>query len=485
MTRHPLRLAALSWSLLIASVPAALADLFHLKNGATIVADSWEERGDSILIRQGDRTLTIPRADVLRVETSSGTGAAGSSTGGASTGGTSAGGGKKGSGGRADGGRDIRVDLGDTGPEPSREEVERQIEDLTRRIRDYPLASAANKRQLVALLCRVGASAYRKRDYDEALQRFRDAQSTDPHDAVSALGLAATYVAQGQDIYARSTLERALLDHPSDAPLLTLLGDVYNSEERPEDALAAWEKAIAARPDAAIKERIEKLQREHAIDGAYRRTEAAHFTLKYDGERAGPDLDAQILDYLESEFPGLENRFDFVPRQPIVVILYPQKQFYDATLAESNVAGLFDGKIRAPLGGLQRLDVEARKVLLHELAHAFITGKSHGAAPRWLQEGLAQQIEGKTTPASIGRSLAGQYRNLEDRSSWGNAFSYPSALSLVEFLIDREGFPRLVDALQAMGEGQGVDEAFRTATRYSLQELRAAWGDSLVARYLQ
>jgi tetratricopeptide (TPR) repeat protein len=483
MTSPSLRPAALALVMLLASAPAARADLFHLKNGATIVADSWEERGDSIVIHQGDRTLKIPRGDVLRVEPSSTKAAAPTGGSGPDSGGRGDAG--RGDPARGDAGRGIRVDLGEAGPEPSREEIERQVEDLTRRIRDYPLASAANKRQLVALLCRAGASAYRKRDYDEALQRFRDAQSTDPHDAQSALGLAATYVAQGQDIYARSTLEQALLDHPADAPLLTLLGDVYNSEERPEDALAAWEKAIAAKPDPALKQRIEKLQREHAIDGTYRRSEAAHFTLKYDGERAGPDLDAQILDYLESEFPGLENRFDFVPRQPIVVILYPQRQFYEATLAESNVAGLFDGKIRAPLGGLQRLDGEARKVLLHELAHAFITGKSHGAAPRWLQEGLAQQIEGKTTPAAVGHSLASQYQGLEDKSSWGGTFSYPSALSLIEFLVDHEGFPRLVDALQAMGEGQGVDEAFRTATRYSLAELRAAWGDSLIAKYLQ
>ncbi len=467
----------LSALLLFADHSTLRADLFHLKNGGTIVADSWEERGETIVVHQGQGTLMIPRADVLRIEKSPPRAEAGSAAARNAPSPPSA-------------GRKVRepqVDLGDggSGPEPSPEEVQRRIDDLERRIRDYPMARAENTRQIVTLLCRLGAGAYRRRDYDAALQHFREAQGYDPHDAHATLGLAAAYFAEGQDLYARSTLEQALIDHPDDPGLLVLLGDVYNSQERPDDALAAWQKAYARKPDAALKERIDKLQREHAIDGSYRRSEAAHFTLKYDGERAGPDLEAQILDDLESEFPELVTRFDYLPRQPIVVIVYPQKQFYEATLAESNVAGLFDGKIRVPLGGLRRLNPEARKVLVHELAHAFITGKSHGTAPRWLQEGLAQQIEGKTTPTTVGVSLAKEYRALEDKTSWGTAFSYPSALSFVEFLIDHEGFPRLVDALQAMGEGVAVDEAFRRATHYSLQELREAWGESLVTKHLQ
>ena len=44
----------------------------------------------------------------------------------------------------------------------------------------------------------------------------------------------------------------------------------------------------------------------------------------------------QILENLEASFPDLVTRFDYVPRQAIVVIVYPQRQFYEATLAESN-----------------------------------------------------------------------------------------------------------------------------------------------------
>jgi len=309
--------------------------------------------------------------------------------------------------------------------------------------------------------------------------------SYDPHDATAQLGLAATYFRQDKDIYARSTLEQAILDHPDHPGLHALLGDVYYSQERPEDALAAWEKAYALRPETSLKERIDKLRREHSIDSGYQRSEAVHFTLNYDGQRAGPDLGSQILAFLEEQFSVLQTRFGHYPQQPIVVIVYPQKQFYEATQAESGVGGLYDGKIRVPIGGLQQITAEARAVLLHELAHAFIAGKSHGTAPRWLHEGIAQQIEGRVIPAAVGASLAKEYRSLEDKAGWGQTFTYASALSFVEFLLEREGFPRLVDVLEAMATGATPEAAFERVTRYTLRELREAWGEALAGKYLQ
>ena len=69
--------------------------------------------------------------------------------------------------------------------------------------------------------------------------------------------------------------------------------------------------------------------------------------------------------------------------------------------------------------------------------------------------------------------------------SWGQDFSYPSSLAFVEWLIDRVGFPAILDVLKTMGEGGPADAAFERVTRYSLRELRQAWGEALVAKYLQ
>ncbi|HEU4400995.1 MAG TPA: tetratricopeptide repeat protein [Candidatus Polarisedimenticolia bacterium] len=479
MLRHPSfgppgasALPALGLVLCVIAVTPAAADVVHLKNGASIVAETIEEKGDDLVIKQRGGTIVVPRAQVERIERDA---AAGPETPPAAGTESTAGSGGAGAGGATA-----------ARPAPSsREDILQRIEVLDRRIRDFPLTRAENTRQVVALLDLLGTQAYKGRDYDEALARFRQALGYDAHDVRAQLGLAATHVSRGEDIYARATLEKAILDHPNEPALLALLGDVYSNQERPEDALAAWEKSYALSPDPLVKARLDKLRREHTIDGDYRLSEAAHFTLKYDGERAGPDLGGEIVSYLEARFTDLVNRFDFYPAQAIVVILYPSREFYAATLAESNVGGLFDGKIRVPIGGLQQLNPEARRVLVHELAHAFIAGKSGGTCPRWLHEGLAQQIEGRETPAATGVSLAREYDALKGQAGWGESFSYPSALSFVEFLVEREGFPHLVDILAAMASGASQEAAFEQVTHYSLKELREAWGQALARKYLK
>jgi tetratricopeptide (TPR) repeat protein len=456
-------------ALLLLAFPRPLdADVIHLTNGGSIEADSWEESGEDLIIQQDGATIVIPQNEVSRIEATPRRGRSATGEGAAQP--------------VPDGGGATAPGSSTAVPAaaPSREEALERIVDLKRRVRDYPMVRAENTRQLIALFNYLGEKSYIGRDYDDAVAQFREALDLDPDDARAQLGQAAAYFTTGQDLYARSILERALVTHPDDPRLLTLLGDVYNSQERPEDALQVWEKAQTLRPEHSITRRIETLRRQHAVDQSYRRSDAAHFTLKYDGERAGPDLEAEILDHLEDRFPDLVTRFDYYPTQPIIVIVYPARQFYQATLAKENVAGLFDGKIRVPSGGLRSLNDEARKVLLHELAHAFIAGKSRRTAPRWLHEGLAQLVEGKTSPPAVQADLAAKFSATTPSEAWGRTFSYPSSLSFVEYLDRHEGFFRLVEVLEMMATGVGVEEAFLDVTRYTLQELRQSWGEALL-----
>jgi tetratricopeptide (TPR) repeat protein len=453
-----------------AGIPLA-ADTIHLRNGGSIEADAWRYEGDLLLVRQRGGTIAVPRQEVVRIDPSpvdrkiDGAPAASQAAAGAA----------------APAPRSAEVREAAAIPE---RDLPRAAEEVRRQIRDYPLARVENTRRLVSILNQMAAAAYRERRYDEALVALREALSLAPHDHDAQEGLAATHLALGQDRQARAVLDQALLDHPEDSDLLALQGDLLYGQEKPQEALIAWQKAETLRPDPALRKRIEKLQRELTVEDGYRRSEAAHFTLKYDGARTGADLETAILDYLESEFWDLARRFDYQPGPPIVVIVYPERQFHEATLAESNVAGLYDGKIRVPIGGLRQLHDGARRVLLHELAHAFVAGKTRFTAPRWLQEGIAQMVEGSTTNSGTGGALARSYRGIEDKSQWAREFSYPSALSFVEFIVEREGFYRLVDVLEEMGGGADVETAFRTVTRSTLADLRDEWGRALELRHL-
>jgi tetratricopeptide (TPR) repeat protein len=463
--------------LLAAAGPCHAAAVIHLKNGATLEAESWEERGADLIVRQKGGTIVIPRSEIARIETAPAAAAPPDTPAPAAPAAPAP---------PAAPARTAPAGpaAGAPPPPPDGAAIERSIDELKRRLDRYPLARAEITRQLVGRLCDLGFLALRDKDHDGAIARFRDALQYDARSDAAQLGLAAAHFRRGEDIYARSILEQALRDHPDHPDMLALLGDVYYSQERLDEARDAWQRSHDRKPDAAVRKRLDKIARETAVDGDYLKSEAAHFTLRYDGERTGRDLSGQILAYLEEQFTDLVVRFDYLPPQPIVVVLYPQRAFHEATQAEASVAGLFDGKIRVPIGGLEQLRAEARRVLLHELTHAFVAGKSARTAPRWLHEGLAQHVEGTRTPSATAASLAREFRDLQDRGNWGEAFSYPSSLAFVEFLVEREGFHRLVEILEGMGEGLGEAAAVERATRYTLGELRDAWGKALMESHL-
>ncbi len=59
--------------------------------------------------------------------------------------------------------------------------------------------------------------------------------------------------------------------------------------------------------------------------------------------------------------------------------------------------GLNDGRIRIPVQGLEHVSDLLEHILKHELTHSFVFQKTAGRAPTWLQEGVAQWMEGRRT----------------------------------------------------------------------------------------
>jgi hypothetical protein len=221
-----------------------------------------------------------------------------------------------------------------------------------------------------------------------------------------------------------------------------------------------------------VRSHIETLERHQDVDGGFRRAEAAHFSLAYDGAATTPELEAEIVGYLEQQFPAVERLFDYTPREAILVVIYTERDFREATLSDSDVAGLFDGKVRVPAAGLRHLDAWSRAVLRHELAHAFVAGKSGGGAPRWLHEGLAQVVEERPTDRGIEMDLARSFETSRGNPRWGTDFTYGSALSFTQFLLARHGQHAMNAVLVAIGRGQTADAAFAAVMRDSRRRSR-------------
>src|SRR5260370_27128360 len=104
-----------------------------------------------------------------------------------------------------------------------------------------------------------------------------------------------------------------------------------------------------------------------------------------------------MLRTLEAHFSAIESELNYTPPEPIGVILYTRQAFADITRAPGWAGALNDGRIRVPVQGLTQLTPELSRVLKHELTHSFVRQKTHAPAPTWLQEGLAQWMEGKSS----------------------------------------------------------------------------------------
>jgi hypothetical protein len=130
---------------------------------------------------------------------------------------------------------------------------------------------------------------------------------------------------------------------------------------------------------------------------------------------------------------------------------------------------------------------ELRRVLRHELTHAIIDQKTKGNCPHWLQEGIAQFLDGtdvRATEAWLRRQtsppiplfrIEGPFR---DRDASSREMAYRESASAVSFLVARIGRTGLLFLIQRLGEGRPFDRAL-LETGLSYTELQQAWESSL------
>jgi tetratricopeptide (TPR) repeat protein len=393
----------------MAALSSAHADRLHLDSGGHIDTSSWWVEKDWIMYETDHGTVGIPRSSVIRIER----------------------------------GAHAKPTL----PEAKPYQVPK------------PRRSESGQAELKEWMEKAGA-ALENREYDVASSFFFSAIQSEPKLISARLGYAVSEIALGRDEMALSAVMDGLAIEPKNARLRELLGDLRYREERVEEALREWKEAFALAPGDRLRDKILKGEREQHASRDYDFTASAHFNVIYDGD-VDLELAGEVMEYLEDEYWEVTNTYRHAPQQPITVQLFPTRAFREVTQSPDWVGGIYDGKIRVPLGGLEALTSRAKQVLSHELTHAVVHSKSRGNCPRWLHEGLAQMAEDKrVTPKGrreIVERLAGR-----DAAQWDKeGFSYPMALSLTRNLESRRGFDTLVSLLDRLAEGEELDSALR------------------------
>jgi tetratricopeptide (TPR) repeat protein len=322
-----------------------------------------------------------------------------------------------------------------------------------------------------------------------ALQHGERALAFAPDQAPLLLNAAYLHLRRGEYQPALDLLEKARRSDPNSPDIAKLTGWADYGLNRLADAVAEWKRSQQQNPDSDVARALDKAQRDLDVENSFRENRSAHFDLHYYGE-AAPQLARDVLRALESDFDDISAALNYIPKEPISVTLYTNQLFLDITRAPAWAGALNDGRIRVPVQGLDHISPALARVLKHELTHSFLNEKTHGRCPTWLQEGVAQWMEGRRTDSNTARELLDMYDRHDDPSLsaleplWTNLQSgfariaYEWSLAVVEAV--EAGSPgdweRILDRLD---QGASPEDAVRTSLHSTYADLNTATADYL------
>ncbi len=294
----------------------------------------------------------------------------------------------------------------------------------------------------VGELNRQGVEFYEARKYYQAIDRFKRALELDPDNpeivanlASSWSGLGVELLNSGESAAARRAFEDSIALHEGFYAHFGL-GYIHFLDHHDSDARDHLSAALALREDFAKahkflamieyragreKPAIEAMQRAVALDAedaeavailARWRTEARitrdfrtrrtdRFEVRHDPAIPAAKVD-RLIDHLEASIEAIGDRLGYRPRKRLVVGLFGERSFHEATGAHHWIGGLYDGQIkiavsdsdsdRAEPDRAELHRAELHRAIQHELTHALVKGL-FAACPNWLNEGIAQYFE--------------------------------------------------------------------------------------------
>jgi tetratricopeptide (TPR) repeat protein len=293
-----------------------------------------------------------------------------------------------------------------------------------------------------------------------------------------ALGV--TYLRQEDYAGAILVLERALQLTPNDHGSMLVLGQIYLKQEKRPEALALLQRAKElGASDPELDKMLDQLGREVDTEWSFVQLESRHFRVSFAGteERSTARF---VLGALEEAYDDVGRKLGYSPDQRLTAVLYTAEDFRAITRTPDWVGGVFDGRIKLPVRGLEADDPDLSRVLRHEYAHSVVTLLAGPRCPAWLNEGIAVWAEeaetgdhqrwAEQTLAAHGTlpfdALSDSFARLPVD---GAEAAYAQSYLAVQSLVDRYGSRRLVEFLSALSHGTNVSDAFAEVYREGLE----------------
>lgn len=289
-------------------------------------------------------------------------------------------------------------------------------------------------------------------------------------------------------------LARGGTDNPR---VLFVLGLVHYDSAETSSAVELWEKALLQEPgNVDIQRHLEKARRELAVEAQMEKEGNGAFIVSYDAGK-GSEFADKVLDTLIEFYNRVGYELGRYPSHRVPVMLYTGKGYRTATRAPDWSAGLYDGIIRIPIGGLTKMTPEIRGLLRHEYTHALIHDITGGRCPVWMNEGLAvlqERVEFhqpfRRLPEAVRshrllsfEKLAGPFTALPSSDV---LLAYEQSCSLVGFMLKRYGQHKVVDILEELGRGETAEGAVsKVFSDYGLDmaAIVAEWQTAVTKEY--
>jgi|Deesub1362A_J573_1020465.scaffolds.fasta_scaffold00093_50 hypothetical protein len=270
-------------------------------------------------------------------------------------------------------------------------------------------------------------------------------------------------------------LERAIEESGDEFLARKILAFAYYNKDDIDSSLFNTRAGLSQKEDPELKAFYNRLLKEKNAQEHYIRESTLHFNVLFDGYEHS-ELSRKVIDILEDAYNSIGNEMNYFPSQPVTVILYTEKDFYDVTRVPVWAGGAYDGKIRLAVKGIERQgDRALRSILFHEYTHAMVYSITP-ECPIWINEGLAEYFSeeniektGQVIPLT---SLEKSFPTNKQQAKT----AYRESYSAVSYLIDRFGAYSIKEFLFSLAEGTDLDEAFASAFFITYNEFVSEWG---------
>lgn len=220
-----------------------------------------------------------------------------------------------------------------------------------------------------------------------------------------------------------------------------------------------------------------------AIEPEYTTFNTPRFTLYFDsGERSADDgvftknVAERAIDILNRTADEYSRVFGERPQQRVVLRFLSPEEFRRQTGAPAWTSAMFyRGEISVPIVKARGINFnELHRALRHEYVHSVIAELSDYKCPAWLDEGVAQLLEGQPNPL-LGPALRSWISsNSAMPLDWlQNGFTtldakivpaaYAESLFAARTIVNTYGFSAIVKYLAALKSGTPENDAFTLA----------------------